>query len=83
MFAAGTELMARPKAKRGLRETTEPAQPARTTIINLKGSEEQAAWLEAVHRKTHLAKSVIVRLALTEWAERHGHQAFPSSDDEA
>jgi hypothetical protein len=54
----------------------------RTTIINLKGSQEQADWLEAVHRKTHIAKSVIVRLALGEWAARHGHPAFPSSEDQ-
>lgn len=46
-------------------------------IINLKGSADQAAWLEAVHRKTHISKSVIVRLALSEWAERNGHDAFP------
>jgi hypothetical protein len=50
------------------------------TIINLKGSEEQAAWLEAVHRKAHLPKSVIVRLALELWATKSGHPSFPAME---
>lgn len=57
-------------------------QDARVTIINLKGSQEQADWLDAVHRKTYIPKSVIVRLALAQWAERNGHPAFPSSEDD-
>lgn len=80
-----TALMARPKGRLKKKAPAEkpPAIPTpRTTIINLKGSEEQADWLEAVHRKTHLAKSVIVRLALTLWAESNGHPPFPSSEDD-
>ena len=72
--------MARPKSiRKG--KPPEPNQAPRITIINLKGSETQADWLEAVHKKTHIAKSVIVRLALTLWAERNGHPPFPATDD--
>ena len=69
--------MARPKGK----GKDEAPQDARVTIINLKGSQAQADWLEAVHRKTYIAKSVIVRLALREWAEKNGHPPFPAPED--
>lgn len=49
-------------------------------LINLKGTKEQSDWLDAIHRKTYIAKSVIVRLALGEWAERHGYPPFPASE---
>jgi hypothetical protein len=80
---SGAATMARPKG----RPTKQPAKPepapaSRTTIINLKGSQEQAAWLEEVNRKTHIPKAAIVRLALSEWAERHGHPTFPGSEGE-
>ncbi|WP_422928591.1 hypothetical protein [Singulisphaera sp. PoT] len=68
--------MARPK------KTSESSQPLRLTIINLKGTQEQADWLEAVHKKTHIAKSVIVRLALSQWAATNGLSAFPPLDSE-
>ena len=80
MPTAGAATMARPKAK-SKEVPSEPATASRATIINLKGSDEQAAWLESVHRKTHLAKSVIVRLALDLWADKNGHKSFPSSED--
>jgi hypothetical protein len=73
--------MARPKKQAG-KGAAEPEAPGRITIINLKGTAEQAAWLERVHRKTHIPKSVIVRLALGEWAERNGHPRFPAGDGE-
>jgi hypothetical protein len=83
MATAEAPVMARPKGKaKRVPTPATPAQPTRTTIINLKGSEAQAEWLEAVHRKTHIAKSVIVRLALTLWAEKNGHPFFPSSEDD-
>jgi hypothetical protein len=78
---SGVACMARPKAKAGPAKV-ETTQPARTTIINLKGSEDQASWLEGVHRKTHLPKSVIVRLALNLWAEKNGHPVFPVTEDD-
>jgi hypothetical protein len=81
MATAEAGLMARPKGRPKTKEA--PAtQTARTTIINLKGSQDQADWLEAAHRKTHIAKSVIVRLALSLWAERNGHPPFPSSEED-
>jgi hypothetical protein len=80
--------MARPKAKPTpasppkAKEQAEPAPgPARITIINLKGSQEQADWMIAARRKTHLSKSVIVRLGLTLWAEQNGLPPFPASED--
>jgi hypothetical protein len=67
----------RPKAK-----SAPASQAARLTIINLKGTQEQADWLTATNRKTHIAKSVIVRLALDFWAKANGHPPFPSSPDD-
>jgi hypothetical protein len=78
---SGVTSMARPK-KQEAKKAAEPIPQGRTTIINLKGTTSQADWLEAVHRKTHIAKSVIVRLALAEWSERNGHPPFPMEDDE-
>jgi hypothetical protein len=49
----------------------------RETIINMKGSAEYAGWLEDVHKKTHIPKVQIFRLAIAEWAEAHGHEAPP------
>ncbi|MDG3008513.1 hypothetical protein [Paludisphaera mucosa] len=43
----------------------------------MKGSPEYAAWLEGLHRKTHISKVQIVRLALQEWSAKNGHSAPP------
>lgn len=69
--------MAKPK---GRPKGKTPAPVPRITIINLKGTEAQAEWLEAIHRKTYISKTVIVRLALNEWAEKNGHPPFPMTD---
>ncbi len=53
------------------------AADARVAIMHLKGSLEYAAWLERMHRKTHIGKTSMVRLALAEWAERNGHELPP------
>lgn len=75
-----TATMARPKGRpKAKAQAAEPA--ARTTIINLKGTEAQAEWLDAVNKKTHIPKTTIVRLALALWAEKNGHPAFPSEDE--
>lgn len=44
----------------------------RKAVILLKGSNEYVAWLEAAHRKTHIAKATIVRLAIADWAAKNG-----------
>jgi hypothetical protein len=79
MGNAGTITMARPKSRPKTKGPATPQVP-RATIINLKGSQEQADWLEAIHRKTHLAKAVIVRLALDQWAGSNGHPPMPSAE---
>ncbi len=72
----------RPKGRPRGKKNVETTQAPRPTIINLKGSLEQAEWLETVHRKTHIAKSVIVRLALIDWAAKNGYEPFPTLEDE-
>jgi hypothetical protein len=47
------------------------------SIISLKGSAEYQEWLGRISRKTHIAASVIVRLALREWAIKYKHELPP------
>jgi hypothetical protein len=77
MVAIRTEAMAKAK---GRPKKGDSSQLARFTVINLKGSEDQVEWLESVHRKTHLPKAVIIRLALSQWGEKNGMPAFPSDE---
>lgn len=77
MSPTGTAIMPKPKGRPKAK-----ALAPRTTIINLKGSQELADWLEAIHRTTHIPKAVIVRLALGEWAENHDHPSIPAEGDE-
>lgn len=81
---AGVDTMARPKGrpKGSPKETPPAAQSERVTIISLKGTAAQAEWLEDAHRKTHIAKSVIVRLALDLWAKERGLPPFPVAGDD-
>lgn len=60
-------------------ETPEPTEgrSERETVIHMKGSAGYVAWLESVHRKTHIPKVQIFRLAIAEWAERNGHPTPP------
>lgn len=53
------------------------ADEAREAILSMKGSPEYAAWLEAIHRRTHIPKVQIFRIAVAEWAERLGLPAPP------
>ena len=50
---------------------------AQASVINLKGSDDYRAWLAGVSKKTQITAAVIVRLALAEWASKHGHAAPP------
>lgn len=73
---SGVATMGRPK--KSAREPDKPSSPEdRPTIINLKGTNEYAQWLEALYRKTHLPKATIFRIAVAEWAERNGHPRPP------
>lgn len=53
----------------------------RVTVINLKGSQEQRDYMEALTRKTMIPASRIVRAAINEWAKRNGHGPFPGAGD--
>jgi hypothetical protein len=66
--------MTRPK-KGGKKPARSPDD--RVAIIHLKGTPAYADWLDAVHRKTHIPKATIFRLAVAEWAERNGHPVPP------
>lgn len=48
------------------------SQEPRVAIIHLKGSPTYAEWLDEAHKKTHIAKATIFRVAVAEWAERNG-----------
>jgi hypothetical protein len=87
-MVGGVDTMARPKAKGKAQPPAkgqaEAAPGARVTIISLKGTPAQADWLDDAHRKTHISKSVLVRLALDLLAKDRGLPPFPVSggDDE-
>lgn len=66
--------MGRPKQGAGKPERT-PNE--RVAIIHLKGTPAYASLLDEVHRKTHIPKASIIRLAIAEWAERNGHPVPP------
>jgi hypothetical protein len=72
---AETREVARTK-KGAARETPKPSDE-RVAVIMLKGSRAFADWLEDVHRKTHIPKTTIVRLALATWAKQNSHPAPP------
>jgi hypothetical protein len=76
-MAAGVASMSRPRKQLKPASTSQPEGTERETVINMKGSAEYAAWLEDVHRKTHIPKVQIFCLAIAEWAERHGHPSPP------
>jgi hypothetical protein len=79
-MAAGAGLMAREKRAKPATKPVAPPPPAeleRETIVNMKGSPEYSAWLEEIHRKTHIPKVQIVRLAIAAWAEQNGYRTPP------
>jgi hypothetical protein len=73
--ADGTTSRSRKQAKPDQSPQSEGAE--RETVVNMKGSSEYVAWLDTVHRKTHIPRVQIFRLAIAEWAEKHGHPAPP------
>jgi hypothetical protein len=73
----GVSTMGRPR--KAAKQTSEPAEDRgeRETVIHMKGSADYVRWLEEVHRKTHIPKVQIFRIAVAEWAERNGHREPP------
>ena len=70
----GVETMARPKGRakaKGRAETPVPQSP-RITIINLKGSQEQADWLEAMYTLWY-SKPHVRAVTWWDFADRPGH----------
>jgi hypothetical protein len=53
------------------------ASAARVSVIHLQGGEAERDWLTTLHKRTHLPKATIVRLALAVWAKQNGHPASP------
>jgi hypothetical protein len=69
--------MGRPK--KGSKPPAKPkATEERVAILLLRDTAEYAAWLDQIHERTYIPKATIVRVALREWAERHGHPAPPA-----
>ena len=69
--------MGRPKKGVEPQKSSSADMGSRETIIHMKGSAEYVAWLDSVHKKTHIPKVQIFRIALAEWAERNSHPLPP------
>lgn len=54
-----------------------PDSATATVIAHLKGTQAYADWLDAVHRKTLIPRTAIIRRAVAEWAKRNGHPEPP------
>jgi len=65
-----------PRPKRGSAKPQKPSDE-RVAVIHLKGTAAYAEWLDALHRKTHIPKAALFRLAMAEWAVRSGHEPPP------
>ena len=50
----------------------------RVTIAVFKGPGGLKSWLKRVARKDHMPVSVVIDVALKEYAERRGHEPMPS-----
>ena len=74
-MAVRAQTMGRPKSDAKRIEPT--AAEERIQVINLKGSQAYMKWLDDLHKKTHIPKASIVRLAVAEWAVRNGHEPPP------
>jgi hypothetical protein len=75
--SGGVSLMGRPTRSAGKPPAPAEDRCQRETVIHMKGSPEYVDWLESIHRKTHIPKVQIFRIAIAEWAERNGHGAPP------
>jgi hypothetical protein len=75
----GVDLMPPKKSSKSQPQPQPQPQPSeeRTAIIHLKGTVAYSEWLDRLNRKTHIPKAALVRLAIAEWAARHGHEPPP------
>jgi len=55
----------------------------RVSVIHLQGPVEEKDWLTVLHKKTHLPKATIVRLALADWAKARGLPPSPVQEASA
>jgi hypothetical protein len=60
-------------------EAMEPI--GRVSVIHLQGPTEERDWLTLLHKRTHLPKATIVRLALADWAKGRGLPPSPSREN--
>jgi hypothetical protein len=76
-MSAGATAVGRPK--KGDRAERPPKSDAeeRETIIHMKGSREYSDFLDVVHRKSHIPKVQLFRIAYAEWCERNGFGTPP------
>ena len=78
-MSTGTRDMARPKRRQ--EPEPEPKPPPRpgslVSVVHLMGTPEYKAYLDDLQKRTHYQKTTIVRLAIAEWAEKHGHLPPP------
>lgn len=70
----GVGQMARPK--KGAKRSAPPTD-GRMAVIHLKGSPEYVAFLEDVHRRSHIAKATLFRVGFAEWCQRNGYGTPP------
>jgi hypothetical protein len=50
---------------------------ARRTIAVLKGSAEYQLWVNQLSRTTRIPPTTLLDIALSEWAQLHGHEPPP------
>jgi hypothetical protein len=75
--SVGVSEMGRPRKAAKQTPATVEDRSERETIVHMKGSAEYVDWLEEVHRKTHIPKVQIFRIAVAEWAARNGLREPP------
>lgn len=66
-------------AKSAVQDSQVPTRKLDCQVINLKGTQEYCDWLDAANKKTHIAKAVIVRLALAQYAAANGLEPPPEA----
>jgi len=74
-MSLGAPLVGRPK--RGTPEPPPEERGERESVIHMKGSPEYVDWLDLAHKRTHIPKVQIFRLAVADWAKKNGLPAPP------